>query len=558
MITSDEKSFPALPKVLVLNEKKTFYPISFFAYAYIPAFLIWKFINIEPLDENSQVAGVAGTQIIYWVGIISLFSLSTYQRLQGQSFHVISSRFSVALLGLITGIMTGTTALALKGSQFWFGATWGDLGALIARSNQAYYDGWPTPGYPKLWTGFVGNISRLIGETSISLYKPVSIIAIPVFVFLIFCTFRFTFSTLTSAIIVLLLTWGFSEWKILSELTSIAILIYIPLLIKFGDSANSKFKSIRHSVVGALLGIAVCGYYGMFYWLIPAIGAMMIFDAKNIIKPRMFSEMIDIVFGFTIVLTIVEISPLFSWGPLRLVFVIFILLLFRYLAQFSAKDSVSIFLVNFRTIILAFIICLMLSAFVYLSIDVNDYYFYTNMGNRLIPSVGALSIYALPLFFIVPVLLLSQIVRRDQEKVLLICLTTFLLSPLLVAVSFAFLTVVDGDIRLWPRAIYSFNTIWTTYLVVIACILAYSQNVQSRLKQLLVLARPVGITTTMYLVGVPVLIAIGAITGVKQYELLPKEGNGAWMSQMTCQQFDPLREGQDVALTEFLKKYCKE
>jgi hypothetical protein len=356
---------------------------------------------------------------------------------------------------------------------------------------------------------------------------------------------------------VLVLTWGFADWKTLFELTSIALLFHIVLRTKSEMIRNSRTVTWLLVLLGSAMGLAVSGYYGMFYWLIPAIITLIIFDFKELVKPEAISRLINVLAGFVLVFAIIEISPRLALDNFQTVALLALIMLLRSFAILINKRIYVPLRFSINSLILFSIITTIVLCFVYLSLNVKDDFFYPNMGNRLIPDLGTLSVYALPLFLVVPVLLVSQVASRADLKLLVICLTTFLLSPLLVAITFALLSEIDGDIRLWPRAIYSFNTIWTTYLVLITGILIYSEPIQTRLDRLLVLVKPVGFTTALYLIACPVLIAVSAITAVKQYEILPREGNGAWLSQMTCQQFDPLRELENSELTEFLHNYCK-
>lgn len=387
MNPSSKMNFSLINKIKNNSKSSNFFVLLYFlGLSYLMMFLVGYNFDFDPLDPIGQTSALAFGQLVFWTAAgLSLILLLFTSKKSNWSSKKLSRIFLITISSLITGTISGTAVLSLNGTPWYFGAPKGDLGVLMFLSNIAIDIGWSGSLYPPAWPTIVGNLSEFLGVAVFDSYKPISLIAGPIFAGITLILFRLAFPPVLAELSAVFsaFTFGDSNWK--SAGTYWILLTLLILIKRIWEIENEERIYDRKSRLGNLglgffFGLSISFYYAILWWLLPGI-AISIFILKWIFKfkTKSLSSILDFFIGLSI-FPFVHIFATIKYGIVFTHILIFTLVIAISRIALFRINFVEKILVNIFTII--FPVVLIVAS---LRLDVNDTYLDgARIGNPII------------------------------------------------------------------------------------------------------------------------------------------------------------------------------
>jgi hypothetical protein len=505
-------------------------------------------VGFDATKPMHQTSGLAFGQLFFWVSIgLTLFVTTVANRCRKYDLVNSLRYITITIVGLISGIMTGTALVALDGTPFYFGLYEGDLGAHMLHVERAIQFGWDQSGYPPLWSAIVGRLSVFLNLDPFLSYKFISIYFIGIWSALNLVILRKAFPPLLAELLAIYLTFSFSidGWKSAGETwTQMFLLILIMRLYLFQkNQIEFRFlERLKTMLIGLLFGLSVTLYYGRFWWTILSLALAMgltLLIKQN--REKLQLSVIDFVLGAAIALLPVASLRQVSYGALtagdHFILVWWILITFNALwITVRLPNSLQKAIGN-----IFFLMAPILIFFEVSKVTISDTYAPANLFGNMVPDFGFSS--TIGLIVIVLFVTFGLFVFNRRESVLTLqvgFLASNMLSALLMKFYYAFEMYKTENIELYPRANSTIMFSWFliisifTYLMAKATMdLLESKFVRTNFSDSWQLRiAPIFIVTIIV-----ALYASGQLSQV-QWEMFPREGNYswyAWTSRLTYQ-----------------------
>jgi hypothetical protein len=360
------------------------------------------------------------------------------------------AQFLKGMIVVITGLIVGTSFVALRKTPLYFGLITGDLGTHMSLAEDAYTNVIPSSGYPPLWPTLIGNIARLSDQDLTYAYKTLSILSVPILSWINYILFRKSFPIVLAEILALITTFSFSNqgWKTAGTIWSlILIFILISEIWKQNLSENllDLKKVSKMMLYGVCFGLSLALYYGFIRWISLSLAAGIIYTALKF-RSQSINVYVDSFFiGGALVLiplvvikmSVLTISEIILASSV--ITVLFLVSLTKSKIGYVAS-SVSIFAIP-----IAILISLG-------EIKTGDDYFYPGtFGNML--NFGFNGYTNLFIYLIVFLIGFSYFLQHNKLLIIQsIFLVMNLVSANIIMLFYAFNMFQSKKVELWPRA----------------------------------------------------------------------------------------------------------
>jgi hypothetical protein len=507
--------------------------------------LMQRNMKIDPFSEYEQTSTVAFGQFLYWsfTVIFSLLFGILFYRHKIPPINFVRAVL-VALVTATSGVMLGTSFVALRKTPLSFGYWLGDLGVFHSLSKEAFTNGFVGSLYPPLWPTLVGNLCRLLGLEVDPSYKLISLLSLPLFIAVSLLILQRVFPPILAELISLFtaISFGIFGFKTAGNLwTQLAILWLIKVVStrNYEDSRDSIKFGLKLFSIGVFFGCSLLLYYGRFWWIISTVAVFLFLT--NFLKEKRKHVQISIVnfsLGAGLAFIPMYFGVKYSLSPLLLAAAILVVSTVWMLFNFSEmlKSKIANFFVSFISILLV------VGLITYRTGDSfkGDTGLYQSPVGSVIPDINLNHIFDLLILLILIFSVTS--ISAPVSKVLniqLFFLTSNLMSTLFMLVFFAFRMFPTGKVELWPRAVETISQTWEIFIVVL--IFVAMQNLyyhfQSRIQEFSIKVS----SERKYLISTSIFLAVASFQSIElsqyQFSLFPNPGSYTIYSYMSVPTF---------------------
>lgn len=463
-------------KKFLLKQKNTFAFLYIVLISYIASSVLQSnFKSIDPPNPMDQVSAVAFGQIIFWTSSVLCISLLIFF-IYKKRIELISAAqfFLVTLIGLVSGVLTGSAFLALRGTQWYFGLLGGDLGVHLKHAQNALEFGWDKSGYPPLWSTIVGNISHFLNLDVYISHKDISINFIVVWIGLTYIFVRQAFPIILSEF--LTLSYAFSlainGWKYAAEYwTQILLLALIKVLFDFYSKKIERTIKTRLYVgaLGFAFGCSIGLYYGRIWWIGYALAfalflANFINDTNNTIRPAILDFFISAFIPLIPTFLLIKGSEFGLSVENNLHQLLVSWLVFCTIWYFIRIPK--IFSKYFSR---AFVLLIPIGmVFIFPTFSIGDTF--TDEGrmfkNNFVPSFGIEPFLLFMIIFVVGAVLAFAVYEKNAISVQLLFLMLCMFSSILNMFYYAYEMHKTNALELFPRAGFAVGDSWQVQIVI--------------------------------------------------------------------------------------------
>ena len=497
-----------------------------------------KFSKIDPPNPIDQVSAVAFGQIIFWVtGFIAItLTIILFQKKIVTVTGAIQF-YLVTLIGSVSGVITGSALLALRGTQWYFGLLGGDLGVHLKHAQNALEVGWDKSGYPPLWATLVGNICRVFHLDVYVAHKYISIFFIAIWIGITYVVIRQALPPILSEILALTYTSSLAVdgWKTAAEFwTQILLLALIKVI--YDLYTNQRKQSIKTRIylasLGFTFGCAIGLYFGRIWWIGYAI-AFAIFisnfvpDPNKVIRTGITDFFISAVLPLIPTILMIEGNKLGLSVEDNLFQVYASWIIFCVLWYFVKVPNkiISGFSQLFTVIFPISIL------FIFQSVKIGDTF--TDEGkmfkNNFVPNLSVSPFLIFIIIFVFGSLIAFGLNERSEMTFQIIFLISCSASAILKMYIYAYEMHLTGAVELFPRAGFAISDTWNiqiliyTYLLFAAVFIKYQnlfidkwQNNQN------------SVIPLFLAIGIAVIAYVASDLGSVQWALFPRPENEAY------------------------------
>jgi hypothetical protein len=530
-------------------------PILVLTTTFLVSALMQESLNIDPLDQLGQTSAVALGQLILWslMVIVLMFTVAANLRFNFSPITVISNSL-VALVAISSGVLTGTSFVALGETPLYFGLWRGDLGVHMSYVQSALEHGIPSSNYPPLWPTIVAGINDIFQLNIFFSYKTISILSIGFFITINLLLFQLAFPKLLAEILALVTTFTFATDGFKSAGNIWTQLFLLILIRRLSDGrGKSRFGKIHDRytflILGIGFGMAVSLYYGQLWWISGslAIGLLL----TNFIKEdRVFVQVsiLDFLLGSSIVLGPLFLGRLKGFDLILLSILISTALVIRFV--FGQSKIISI-VARINSFISAAIIFMMIFNY-----KVGDSYLYPSIFGNMVPEFNLLNIVFLIITFTLFILgTFILVIEGNVNRNYLVFLVGNILSASLMMFYFAFDMHRSNFVQLWPRASSTILDSWTYLIFILSFgIIAQTINyVQAKFKNV----KNFESASFFASIGGIIVLSIFASQqlGITSWNLFPREGTASMYSYVEANEFLNYLEYYQLAPEDQINKF---
>jgi hypothetical protein len=434
--------------------------------------LMQRILHIDPLDPMGQTSVLALGQLIFWVSmiVISVFAIvglakNVLGTIAFVKFMIVTS------VGLASGVLTGTSFIALSKTPLYFGQWHGDLGRHVMAAVEASQNGFPLSSYPPLWPTIVGNLCQIFGWDIYFAYKYINLLAQPIFFALTLIILQKVFPAILAESIAVLYVFSFTNdsWKFIGELWTqlFILLLIVKLSSERHENRNLKTK-FKNWFLGIGFGLSVSMYYGRLWWIALSISIALLLT--NLVGKRSVHIQLSVI-EFSAG-ALIPIVPFFLGKRLGIsnleIYVVLVTMTILMLIRIPKT------LEKAFGVLSSFIISISI-LYLITKLKTGDNYFYADTTGNMIPKLIPTE---LPIFiFLVSLVLVGIILLINQSNLLLyqvVFLISNILSALLMMLFLAYKMYETKMVELWPRAA---STIYNTWELVVLILVYIVVNV---------------------------------------------------------------------------------